>query len=167
MAEVWRNVKDFEDYYKVSDQGRIWSLFKKKILKPYIMKTGYCQVTLYGEIKKNYLVHTLVAHAFPEICGEPFPGAQINHLNEDKSDNRAINLRFCSASENINWGTHNQKVAKAHATPICQYTLDGEFIKEWESMRELERQTGFAHSNISKACKGKYKQFYGYVWKLK
>ena len=51
---------------------------------------------------------------------------------------------------------------------VCQYSLDGEFIKEWPSLAEIERQLGFAKANISACCKNKYgaKTRYGYIWRF-
>lgn len=50
---------------------------------------------------------------------------------------------------------------------ICQYTLDGEFVAEYNSLRDAERMTNIYHSNIGKCCSGKYKTAGGFVWKLK
>lgn len=50
--------------------------------------------------------------------------------------------------------------------PILQYTLTGEFVKEWPSMMEVERN-GFPHGNVSPCCQGKRKSAYGYLWRYK
>ena len=182
--EIWRpvHIKEYKGFYEVSDLGRVKSLTRYckqngynifhlderegKILTPVQNHRGYYLVGLSIENKyKRYTVASLVAHAFPEICGKPFPGAQINHLNEDKSDNRAINLRFCTASDNINWGTRNQRAIKNLCKPVLQYTLDGEFVDEYPSICEAQRQTGFAQANISKVILGQRKTAYGYIWK--
>lgn len=47
---------------------------------------------------------------------------------------------------------------------IIQYTKSGEFIKEWPSMREVERELGIARSQISAYCKGKRESAGGYIW---
>lgn len=49
---------------------------------------------------------------------------------------------------------------------ILQYTLSGEFVKEWPSMMECERN-GFPHGNVSPCCCGRRKSAYGYIWKFK
>lgn len=51
--------------------------------------------------------------------------------------------------------------------PLYQYTLDGKFIREWESLKKIEYQLGYSDSNISKCCKGKSNTAYGYKWKFK
>lgn len=111
MEEVWKDIKDFNGY-QVSDNGIVKSLARKlnnqfsnqeRIKPQYEKKSGmhylYVNLAKNGKMhSKN--VHQLVAHAFPEICGEYFEGAQIDHLNGDPHDNRAVNLRFVSATQN-------------------------------------------------------------------
>ena len=47
---------------------------------------------------------------------------------------------------------------------VIQYSLDGEFIRKWPSVIQIERELGFSHGNISKCCKEKTKNAYGYTW---
>ena len=187
--EKWRDIPGFEGFYQASDLGRIKSLtrnykyrgynvfylgeVKEKILKQSKDQHGYLNVKIYKcrahQIKG---VHQLVALAFPEICGEPFPGAEVNHLVEDKTNNVATNLRFCSHIANCNWGTAIERTRKTNTNgkcskPVLQYTKTGEFIKEYPSQNEVQRQTGFHRGYISSACTGKRKSAYGYVWKYK
>lgn len=53
----------------------------------------------------------------------------------------------------------------ANSKPVIQYDLDGNFIKEWSSLMEIERELGFNHANISKCCLGKQKTAYGFIWR--
>ena len=176
MSEEWRDVVGYEGLYQVSDQGHVKSLertfinksgrkrtVKERILKPDMGRGGYLLVNLHagGKIRKFY-VHRLVCEAFHE---NPDNKPQVNHLNEDKTDNRACNLEWCTAEENTNFGTRNERSAKALSKPVGQYTLDGELVKIWSSAREAQRQAGFNQSNISKVACGKYKQAYGFIWK--
>jgi hypothetical protein len=89
----------------------------------------------------------------------------VNHIDENKTNNTASNLEWCTIKENNNHGTHNARVAKTLSKPIGQYTQDGEFVKVWQSVREVERQFGVSSSHISKVALGKQKTAYGYVWK--
>lgn len=99
QQEKWKPVVGYEGRYEVSDLGRIRSKWFDKILKPQGMNTGYKLISLTVNRKhKNALVHRLVAHAFLEsIEGKKL----VNHKNGDKSDNRAVNLEWCTYSENI------------------------------------------------------------------
>ena len=66
------------------------------------------------------------------------------------------------------WRRKNAETTKkACSKPVNQYTQDGEFVNTWPSVAEVERELGFARSNISTCCLGKYKQAYGFIWKYK
>lgn len=175
LGEEWRDIKGFEGLYRVSNLGRIKSLkrsyrVKEKILKPLINRNGYYQVDLCKQsIKKTYLVHRLVWEAFN---GQIPENMQVNHINEIKSDNRLLNLNLMTAKENSNWGTRNERVSKKKingkcSKPVLQFDLQDNFIKEYPSTKQAERETGFNQGYITKCCNGKYKQAYGYKWKYK
>ena len=159
--EVWRDITGYEGLYQVSDQGRVKSFKwnKERFLKPSMDKDGYLLVTLCaGGKRKTLKVHRLVCGAFHE---NPDNKPQVNHINEDKTDNRACNLEWCTCKQNVNHGSRNERVSK----PVGQYSLDGKLIKLWPSTMEVGRQTGFSQGNISLVANGKYKQAYGFIWK--
>ena len=58
------------------------------------------------------------------------------------------------------------KMAKAKVKPISQYTLDGQFIRSWDSGKHVQVETGMSQGNVNKVCLGKYKQAYGFIWKF-
>ena len=112
----------------------------------------------------SQLVHRLVFEAF----NGPIPeGLQVNHINEIKTDNSLSNLNLMTCKENINFGTRNERVANKCSKPVLQYDLQDILIKEYQSVIQVERETGFANGNIVNCCKGRYKQAYGYKWKYK
>ena len=174
--EVWRDVKGYEGLYQVSDQGRVKSLertfidkigreryFKGRILKPAFNGHGYLFVNLYDSGKPRMSkVHRLVCEAFHENHDNK---PEVNHINEDKTDNRACNLEWCTRGENVNHGTRNERSGKAQSKPVAQYAQDGGLIKVWASAMEVERQTGFRHGYICQSANGKFKQAYGFIWK--
>lgn len=179
--EIWKDVSGFEGYYKVSNLGRVKSLdrtilsnngenmtFCGKILKYRTGKRGYPYVTLRSpNLKKTVKIHRLVAKAFiPNPKGKP----QVNHIDENKLNNKCENLEWCFAKENCNHGTRNIRVgmsgrnSPSKSLPVFQFSLCGEFIKRWDSLCEIERQLGFRHSNVGSCCYGRKISMYGYIW---
>lgn len=100
--EFWKDIKGYEGLYQVSNVGQVRSLprygMKGKILKPALTHDGYLRVCLCKENKKkNFSVHRLVAAAFlPNE--EELP--EVDHINNDKTDNRVANLQWISSVEN-------------------------------------------------------------------
>lgn len=116
IIETWLPVKGYEDLYEVSDLGRVRSLNYAKtgevrVLKPTLYNNGYLVIGLRKDGKlKRFLVHRVVVTSF---MGDIPKGMQVNHKNEDKTDNRLSNLEVVTPKENINWGTRNERAAKA------------------------------------------------------
>ena len=175
--EVWKDIKGYEGLYQVSNLGRVKSLahvtiqkngsklsVKGRILKPNVRKEGYHRVGLYrGHSKpKWYFVHRLVCGAFHE---NPDNKPCVNHIDENKANNKASNLEWCTYEENNNHGTHNARTAKANSKTVGQYTREGKLVKIWQSTMEVERQLGFGHSHTSAVARGEQKTAYGYIWK--
>lgn len=170
--EVWKDIKDYEGHYQVSDKGRVKSIkFRKEIImKPERNKSGYLAIGLRknGE-HKLFKVHRLVAIAF---IPNPDNLPQVNHKDENKENNSVENLEWCDSKYNINFGIHNQRISEKltngkRSKPVLQFTKDGEFIQEWKSGHDVERNLGYNQRNISSCCLGKIKSAYGYVWKYK
>lgn len=154
--EIWKDIEGYEGY-QISNYGRVKSLKygKERIRKPTKDKDGYLTVTLckQGE-KKTYKVHRLVAKAFiPNVNNY----LEVNHKDENKTNNTIQNLEWCTRSYNNNYGTRTEKTSKQ---VLCVETG-----KIYVSTREIRRQFGFDHGCISKCCNGKRKQAYGYTWK--
>ena len=170
--EIWKDIPNYFGLYQVSNLGRVKSFYglKEKILKPRLNNKGYYKIGLRKQsIRKFYLVHRLVWEAFN---GQIPEGLQVNHINEIKSDNRLGNLNLMTCKENTNYGTRNKRSAKKRingkcSKPVLQFTLDGILIKEYASIRQVERDNGFNHQNIINCCKGKYKTAYNFIWKYK
>ena len=172
--EIWKDIPNYEGLYQASNLGRIKSLertdvlgrrLKEKILKPQINRSGYYQVGLWkNSNEKFYLVHRLVWIAFN---GQIPEGLQVNHISERKSENRLSNLNLMTSKENTNYGTGIERRTKSKSKPVLQFTLEDILIKEYPSIKQAERETGFSHQNICACCNGKYKTTHGFKWKYK
>ena len=173
MSEEWRDVVGYEGRYQVSSTGRVKSLKRKdclgrtireRMLKACDNGRGYLYISLSdgtGEHKRHY-IHRLVGEAF---VPNPLEKEDVNHKDENPSNNHASNLEWLTHKENLNYGMRNERVAKANSKPVAQYTKDGAFIKVWASAAEVKRQLGFNHSNIIQVAKGNRKTACGFIWK--
>ncbi len=150
--EQWRDIKGFEGLYSVSTKGNVKNLKTGRLIAGKCDWNGYRLVNLKG---KFYMVHRLVGLAF---IPNPNNLPHINHIDEDKTNNNVENLEWCSPSYNVNYSSHK------YSCRINQLTLDGEFVKVWQSSKQIEKEAGYAASHIIQCCKGKYKQAYGYRW---
>lgn len=163
MEEIWKPVLEYISLYEVSNLGRVRSLKfgKVVILKPFKTKKGYLCVCLCknGNVKW-FRVHRLVWEAFNGAIPE---GMHVNHINEDKTDNRLENLNLMTPKDNINCGTGIQRRATKQSQSVLQLTPDGKLVKEWNSMSDADKY-GYNHSRIAACCNGKQKTHKGFLW---
>lgn len=99
--ERWKDIDGYDGAYQVSDLGRVRSLKfgRVKVLRSYKNRDGYLKVFFWKDGKRrNIYVHRLVANAF--IQNSDKSKNEINHINEDKIDNRASNLEWCDRQYN-------------------------------------------------------------------
>ena len=170
IKEIWKDKKDYEGHYQVSNCGRVKSIKfgKERILKLRTdKKTGYLHVVLCKDGKaKAFTVHRLVAESF---LPNPHNYPCVNHKDENKQNNNVSNLEWCSVQYNNTYGTRIERVAEKktngkQSKPVLQYTLDGQFVREWESTAECGRN-GFNQGNVVACCQGKLKKYKGFIWK--
>lgn len=171
-GEEWKPIQGYEDRYKVSNMGRIRS--RTKILAT-SMRNKYAQVTLSNgdnRHRKQASVHRLVAEAFVE---NPYPNEYkyVNHKDENKRNNKADNLEWCTASYNLQYGTCRARMAEKRRllfsnrennwfskSVVCVET--GEVFC---SIANAAEKYGIDKSSITKVCNGNRKTAGGMRWK--
>ena len=181
MEEIWKPIKDYENLYEISNLGRIrskdrvvyqknrWNdnlsrfLYKGKLLNTKIEENKYVQVHLCKNNKqKRYLVHRLVAETF---IPNPENKEQVNHINCNKNDNRVENLEWTTPKENTQHAIKNNR-KKITTIKINQYDLNGNFIKQWDSMVEVAKKYNTTKQNIWLCCNNKKRKIAcGYIWR--
>ena len=186
--EIWIPIEGCVKRYSVSNYSRIKShkfyfyqnhrngkIFKnnapERILVQNKNTSGYYQVALeIDRVRKIHRVHRIVSKAF---IPNPNKKPQVNHINGVRSDNRLINLEWCTNGENQihaynvlgkkgpRLGVFNKETSKK----VYQKTLTGEIINIFPSVAQAIRSIGFGTiSNIACAARGKTNTAYGYVW---
>lgn len=176
-GEVWGSIKGFP-HYRVSNFGRVKSISRiarnaqgfystpTRIIRQYKQHKGYMMVNFNDcGVHKAAQVHRLVADAF--IKNESnLP--EVNHKDEDKTNNRVENLEWCTHIQNSNYGTRNERIRKTLArekyccTPIKQYTQSGKLVKVWDGINIAMRETGI--KSIPFCVRQIAKLGGGYVW---
>lgn len=157
----------------IYDDGRVWSVKRNKFLPTSSDGKGYLKVSLWADGKvKTIKIHRLVAKYF---VPNPNNFKEVNHIDENKANNNKNNLEWCDRKYNINYGTNRKRAALSNrnnscSKRVCQYNVDGTFIKEYPSLSEASRQMNkksvHGEQNISMCAKGVTKTAYGYIWKF-
>lgn len=107
MDEQWY----IKGKYSANREGKIFSYVsgERKERKQSLIQNGYLGIELRIDGKRCFSVaHKVIWETFN---GKIPDGMQINHINEDKRDNRLENLELVTPSENVNFGSRNKRVA--------------------------------------------------------
>lgn len=171
MNEIWKDIPGFEGLYQVSNLGRVKSFRQSSklhkvpeyILNPSLSSNGYYQVTLYKDTKRSkVLVHRLVAEAFVPNKND-FP--MVNHIDENRLNNTASNLEWCTVTYNNNYGTVRERASDTLSTPVMQFTLTGKPIAVYRSTRIASEMLSVSQRGIQRSCRGEGSSG-GYIWKF-
>lgn len=169
MAEIWKDIENFEGLYQISSKGRIRRITKtrKKLLKLCINNGGYYIANLCKNNKRTLVkVHQLVAQAFiPNPENKPC----IDHINTDRTDNRVANLRWVTHKENNNNPLtiiNNIKAQRKVMKPVVQMTADGHFKQIYRSQKHAALMNGKIYQSIYSYCRHKTNDPSGDKWEL-
>jgi hypothetical protein len=175
MEEIWKPIDGYPHYY-VSNTGLVKSDFynKEKILSPRTGVYGYLFVNLYNRNgkMKSVKIHRLVAKAF---LPNPNNLPQVNHKNEDKTNNHYLNLEWCTARHNLTYNGLQKRQHDLQKRKIGAFDKDMNLIHYFQSGTEaaeyivsIGRSKTFrsAVGNICYAAKSKKsKMNYGFLWR--
>lgn len=179
LNEEWKDIVGYENYYQVSNMGRIKSLERKttfkteklRIMKGFIDKWGYHQVILRKDDKYiHFKIHRLVAlHFIPN----PNNKETVNHKKGNKLDNR---------SSELEWNTHSEqhkhafeKLGRVHGMKgkissqikgVQQLDKEGNILFTFTSIHEAAKEVNGNYQNISAVCNGRLKTHKNFKWKF-
>ena len=163
MNEIYKDIQGYEGKYQISNLGNVYSLITNKILKPRLTLDGYYQVDLCKNgVKKHLYIHRLVAQSF---LANPKNYKIVNHKDENSMNNIVSNLEWCNSTYNNNYGNCKRKISEANSIKINQYDMDGNFIKQWNSMKEASETLKLSRGNICLCCEGIRNKTGGYRWR--
>ena len=180
IIEIWKDIKDFEGIYQVSNMGRVKSLarvilrnngikqtFKERIIRQGTNHQGYYMADLWKNgSRRTYPIHRLVATAFLD---NPENKPCVDHINTDHTDNRVENLRWCTYKENSNNPLTIKHISKPRnwkikgiehwkSKPVVQLTKRGELLKIYPNAYSTNTR------HVGVCCKGERKTAGGYKW---
>lgn len=148
----WKDIAGYEGLYRVSNKGRVFSSRKGAVMKKSVHRNEYDRISLCKKGRSRHSsVHRLVAQAF---IPNPLNLAQVNHINGIKSDNRALNLEWCTLQQNIahsmstGLGVRGVRVGssilKVNQVKEIKYRL-----KNGERGRKIAKEFGVNESTVS------------------
>lgn len=185
----WRPVKEYEADYLVSECGDVWSVRSNRLLVAKRERSGYRRITLSVDGRaKTMAVHRIVAQAFiPNPENKP----TVNHINEDKADNRVSNLEWATTREQNAHGTRTaramastdwaartakmdyKEIARKHnyetmnaaqMRRVVQKDATGTVIAVFDSIGQAARSINVSTGHIWQCCNGQRKTCKGSVW---
>ena len=154
-------IKGYENYL-VTEQGQIINSKTGRTLKPSIATNGYCRVSLRknGQTKTLY-IHRIVAEAF---IPNPNNYNEVNHIDEDKTNNSVENLEWVAHKANVHHATCQQRKGETNTARNGRPVLCVETNQIYASTTAIEKELGYNKGTIWQACNGKIKTAYGYHW---
>lgn len=165
MEEIWKPVEELPNKYLISNYGRVKYIGGYRGKEPTITlgnkdKKGYYGINMWDGNNKKYIsrkIHYLVARAFVD---NPNNYLVINHKDENPSNNLASNLEWCTYKYNNEYGTAKERATKTRikkgiSKKTIVYDLNGNLIKEFDSIYAASKYYNISAMNISRCCNHK------------
>lgn len=165
-------IPNYSNYEIYPQEGKVWSYKSNKFIGSKRKKDGYWKCHLYGDdgtIWETNL-HRVIWTA---VNGEIPQGMQVNHIDENPSNNCISNLNLMTCKENINWGTRNERAREANTNGKCSKQvgafMDEQLIMIFPSTREAQRN-GYNQGSVAACCRNCFKRegnnsYKGFIWR--
>ena len=170
MEKLWKEIPDTDGKYLISTDGEVMAISRRvkfgnvyrwtktKLLTQRDNGKGYLELEFLG---KHRYIHRLVAEAF---IPNPQNLPQVNHKDENKSNNCVENLEWCDRVYNTNYGTGIERSKeKRFGDRFVVINLDTGEV--YQTPKDASRASGIHNDSISRVCKGKSKTAGGYRWR--
>lgn len=184
--EIWKDIKDFEGLYQISNYGRVKSLertihgsnrdmhYKDMIVKISKNNRGYYLITLYNtNVFKRYLVHRIVAETFIPTNNNKLEVNHIKPVTKDMCDNRVCNLEWVTSKENSQWSIELGRASKPptyfgkkhpNHKSIYQINKNGIIENYWDCIADACRTGKYERHSITASCKDIDRFYKGFKW---
>lgn len=185
MEEIWKEVQGYEEFYCISNLGRLKRkdivyyrktdgrkcTLKERIVTPFKNEKGYNRVRLekfgLGE-KFTTALHILVAKHF---IPNPNNYTQVNHIDGNKDNNSISNLEWVNNQDNVLHSYRNENMLHKNAKAIIQCDENGNEVARYQTMRQAEEETSLKLDGryMERAIKNNtiYKGFKWKTWNRK
>ena len=158
--DIWKDIPPpligGQTGYAASEGGLI--RFRNGRITPGSSLNGYRYVSINN---KSFLVHRLIAGTYltPAAAEQTI----VNHRDGNRSNNKLENLEFVTQAENIQHA-HRTGLVASQGRRIKQFTLQGEFVREFRNAYEAGRIMGKSYSSFHLCCRGETKTAHGFIW---
>lgn len=157
----FHDIYGYAGLYKISPDGQVLNVQTGNLLKGNINSHGYMVFSLTkGGQKKDCKLHRLLAQTF---IPNPNNYECINHKDGNKLNNSLVNLEWCTKGYN-NFHARTVLNASADEKPVCQTTMNGEFVALWASIGKAAKTMRVSPPCIADCCEGRAKSAAGFVW---